>query len=239
MSVFSGEPLPLAPNLKGALKKYGNAYLAAAAVGISASATSDHDSSELTQFHNKLLDYLRRLSSKIDSPIFNPQGGGGSVSMIMLYMDADQGISTAWETLLWGGLIRRDAGFEYNAGVITVTAPGTFLLFFDTAIGDDLFAYETSVLLDSGANSLAYGFGGSVTGAEIQDIGSISNNVPIQLSAGQSVEIQARANGATDILAKGSRLTMIRLDSGFISTGGESGGGGKDVPHTPDITSPL
>lgn len=219
MSVFSGEPLPLA---QGAL-----------------TSISDHDQRELRHFHNRLLDYLRRLSSKIDSPIFNPQGGGGSVSMIMLYMDADQGISTAWETLLWGGLIRRDAGFEYNAGVITVTAPGTFLLFFDTAIGDDLFAYETSVLLDSGANSLAYGFGGSVTGAEIQDIGSISNNVPIQLSAGQSVEIQARANGATDILAKGSRLTMIRLDSGFISTGGESGGGGKDVPHTPDITSPL
>lgn len=114
-SIFSGEPLPIAPRV---------------------------DSNELSVFHRKLLDYLRRLSGILDREIMPDGGGGGPPSadttplIFSAFTDTTQDCGVSAETILvWNTTLRKDSIYDFtdDDGHIQLNRTGHYVVTVDIA----------------------------------------------------------------------------------------------------------
>jgi len=210
--ILSGEPLPLAPSLTG---------------------DSEQDVIELLVFHNKLLDYLRRMTAKLSAPdVFEPPDGGDTttataVESLMLTLSSPFPLSGTPDTIIWDEVQREDTPYSYNAttGVITLVDAGFYVMFVDLYIPGDI--SHTTHLIDGDSNILGYSksyfFGGGAAA-----VFSESSMIPFAAHAGMTVELQVLAASGGDVEEDASRLLVMKLGA-FIGSGGVDPCDGFDV----------
>lgn len=131
-TVFSGEPLPIAPRVPDA---------------------------ELENFHRKLLDYLRRLGAKIDHYL-QPSTPGNEVQCVMCYLDTDKVLGASYAPIVWTDSLRVDAAFSFSAGQVSVTEDGFYLILVDIDVGDNgYFLVEAKIVIGSPDFVPTFGYG--------------------------------------------------------------------------------
>lgn len=123
--LFSGEPLPLAPNITGLVEDDNDRGKASEV--------------ELEVFHRKLLDYIRRLGAKLDNPVFPPGGGSTSANLAMFSARMESNYSpstTSYEGIPWDQETRKDTDtFAHDSGTdphqITLLQEGFYVFLID------------------------------------------------------------------------------------------------------------
>lgn len=207
--LHSGEPLPLAPFLEA--------------------GADDSNVNELSVFHGKLLDYLRRLTAKLSADIFEPPPAAGTtaVESLMLTLSTAFTLSGTPDTIIWDEAQRVDTAYTYNAttGVITLVDAGFYVMFVDIYIPAD--TVHTVRVVGDGSNVLPYGTGYSNGGAAAA-IMSESYMIPFAAAAGMTVEFQVLAASGNDVEEEGSRLLIMKLGA-FTGSGGIDPCGDFDV----------
>lgn len=206
--LLSGEPLPLTPPMFTGRTTFD--------AGVQA---------DLNSFHHKIVDYLRRLTAKLSSSIYNP--GLGSVPVISLILDADEAMAAAYTAIDWDLVVRRDnATYSYATPKITVHQDGLYLLMVD--IGVD--GYNANNLVDlqivSNNGTLSWG------DAHVYIGGSFAVQIPIPLANDDWIQVEIRDALTRNLLAESTRLTMVRIAAG--SGVGSGGGGPSDKPGEPE-----
>lgn len=203
MPLFSGEPLPVAPKEADA---------------------------ERSAFHRKLLDYLRRLTSKLDAfanrePDIPPPAT--NVAAYAGFLINDQQTESLYTAINWEGTLWRDSPYEPQGDKLKVLEPGLYVFNIDLWLLDpggidaqitlgitngDLFFYPT------------FGFGGFAQH-------SFSMTVPLPLLANTSVAVLLKTNipDPQGLKHNGTRMTVLRVRDN--ADGGDGGGGiGWDGP---------
>lgn len=201
-SVFSGEPLPVAP-------RTGNA--------------------ELDAFHRKVLDYLRRLGALLARFVDTTGGGEGtpsdsSLPVISLYIGTDdQDLSGTYNAIGWTNTLWIDEeAFEHSADVVSVVTDGLYLVLCDIETLSGGF-YENSVVLEISKPDGSAVFYPRM-GYGKMDRGTFSLSLTLPLLAGRRVRVLARCPDypETDgIKAEGTRLSIVRLRSSLGTNAGE------------------
>lgn len=179
--IFSGEPLPIQPLIK---------------------------EPELDAFHRKILDYLRRLTAKLDRFVAPPTGTG-NVTVFSAYKDADQTFYEGAESkILWEVELRKDSPFTFEAGSsdIEVTEDGFYILEVDIRSIKNL-PYTVYVRVTDTLPVYAL----SHFTPSVDDTFSIM--VPLVLVAGDviTVSILLEAGGDAFIYADGTRLLITHI----------------------------
>jgi hypothetical protein len=202
--LFSGEPLPLAPNRD--------------------------DDPELAAFHTKLLDYLRRLTQKISaSEVY----GGASVATVETFAAALTGDQTmannAWDGIVWTDPLRRDSYYTHDKDdvgeQITLVNAGLYLMHLDVQTDDPNFSLR---IANGDGDGLAYSLYND--SLELSHTGAIA--CPFFSAAGGIVEAQILfPDAASDVIAGYTRITILYLGT-LDGTGGVPGvdPGGDDGP---------
>jgi hypothetical protein len=111
---------------------------------------------ELAAFHRKLIDYLRRITTKLRFQISSV----GALETFAAGIDGDQTFATAsWEDIEWDEPWRRDASFAHDATSnpeqITLLQSGFYLMLIDVRTDDQ--AFEVRVA-DADGNALEYSY---------------------------------------------------------------------------------
>jgi hypothetical protein len=205
-TLFSGEPLPLAPRV---------------------------GDSEVAAFHRKLLDYLRRLGAKLEQAL-GPGGGGTgvvtTVKHVACYIDDDQDLAGTYTAINWTNTLWIDGdAFEHSAQYISVVNDGMYLILCDVELGDSGYSSADALMLISapdGTEAFYPAFGYSTFG-----FGTNTMAVCVPLIAGRRFEIQIRctlAPAAGQIKKQGTRLTVLRLRDMLDANEGE---GWNDPTH--------
>lgn len=195
--IFSGEPLPIAPAIEDA---------------------------ELSAFHRKVLDYLRRLAGKIDQ--FGDGGGGdgadGNVLVFAAYKDTTDTFSDTTQTPVpWDVVIRKDSIFNFSASsaIIQVTEAGFYVIEVDLMPLKNVLFYAYVSKVDAGGvatDDVDYGDGGfPITGAAVGDQGG-SMMVPLMLDANDRFSIFAKSQtgtGDNTWVTRGCRILVSRISA--------------------------
>lgn len=210
-TIFSGEPLPVAPPIKDP---------------------------ELNAFHRKLIDYLRRLTGKLNQYV--GAGNGLETFVTTIAGEANATLGSDWAPIDWTLDIRKDAVYEHsissNQEQITVLLAGLYIILCDLWLDTGpTFPVSTRVVILDPEGFVEYGF--TELGAE----GSLSMAVPVVLKADKVIRIDAKdSGGGGDFLkTRGCRLTILRValdDSGGTS---DTPGIGWDDDDRPSWLPPL
>lgn len=197
-ALFSGEPLPLSPNVGGA---------------------------ELDKFHRDLLNYLRRLSTKLDSKVSNTSRGAESLNM---FYGNDSTIGTAWTLITWPTIAHVNSLYSVVGGKISVLEQGLYYLDYTLDIQDQdgTDSIESRLQFEDDTGVLGELIYGRTVGLERSHQSSYS----FPLVPGLKVSIEAHSTNAARVLGSGgTRLTMFRLSQSVFlgSYGGGGGGTGK------------
>lgn len=210
-TIFSGEPLPLAPDINGLVR------------------TGEGWSTELDVFHRKLLDYLRRLGAKLNRFV----GAGGAVEAFAGTLSSDQATVVSYTAITWNNSIHLDPVFVNNGNNIQVLVPGLYVLALDLQVADLGFTRGdiAIAIVDSSNNVIFYpefGFGRA-------DLPTYSMTIAMPLLANTRIATQLRVDvaNAAGLLKAGTRLTILRITQD--ATGG--GGIGFDDPDENGIPS--
>lgn len=120
--IFSGEPMPVAPQVK---------------------------EPELASFHYKLLEYLRRLAAKIDANTGTGDPGTGAATLVFgaNLTAAFEYDDSGYIPIVWDNVIRSDTPFSHSAGTITLANTGFYVVELDLMIFKNL-STEVSVRLN-------------------------------------------------------------------------------------------
>lgn len=198
--VISGEPLPVPPEV------------------------SDK---EVGAFFRKLIDYLRRLTAKLQAAI-NNDGSGTAVKTFASWLDeADYSIGASYAGIEWKKDLRIDSPYSHststNPSRITILEDGMYLVLVDVHVTGSNLPVETALKIhnnNTGGDSLAK-FGFSAITVE----GSLSMAIPLPLIANVYLEVLIRGTGGSDTAKyTGSRITILKLQAD--SGGGVNGGTG-------------
>ena len=185
--IYSGEPLPTAPRVKDP---------------------------ELAAFFRKLLDYLRRLTAKLD------QGTGGNtpasrIQSFAARFSTDQNIADVYAAIIWEDEIHVDTCFDHveDSSRVQVLCDGVYLVCVDLEISSDAtFPVEVDlrVIYEGNIGILTYGYG------SISSAGTLSRSIPLTLRAGAEIQVQAKQASTTQqaVLRRGSRITVVKLADG-------------------------
>ena len=184
---FAGEPLPLAPSLKG---------------------MDEAQRTELEAFHSKLLDYLRRLGAKLSSERFSPVASTG-IDTLALALDSNYQLDgSSWQDIKWDLQLRVDNSFSHsitvNPAQITIVQDGYYLILADINL-DDTWLFR---IIDGDGDTLDYG-GHSQSGSL-----TASNNSTVMIATHFHAEqiIRMQLFQSTDSLdANNTRLVILRL----------------------------
>lgn len=194
MSVFSGEPLPVAPNFE-----------------------DEVDVKELNNFHQKLLTHIRRLEIKLSGEEFQTLADiSPMIRVFSGFLNADLTLTapSGWISLDWDTEVRVDTGiFSHSTSSsqdeITILEDGFCLFLCQIGSATDAYVGGTSLLEmrlnESTKNVLDYGFSQSRIHADtltmIVGVNVFENDV-------FTVDVQATTSNYTVDNAK-TRLTII------------------------------
>lgn len=196
-ALFSGEPLPVPPR------------------GMNP---------ETDAFYRKLIDYLRRLSGKIDRYAV----GSGSVDAFVTTIagDSDQALGAgAYEPIEWTLDIHKDSPFGHSISSdqeqITILTSGLYVFLCDLTINvGPTFPVRARLRILAPDGYVKYSL------SEIPAVGTLALTVTVPLVAGTIVQIEAQDAGVTGgnvIEPDGTRLTILRLNN-------DTNGGTSSVP---------
>lgn len=189
--IFSGEPLPIAPAI---------------------------DDAELSAFHRKVLDYLRRLAAKIDQ--FGDNGGDaadGNVLVFAAYKDTEDIFDDTTPTPVpWDVVIRRDSIFNFTApsAIIQVTEAGFYVVEVDLRPFKNLPFFVHVAKVDAGGSEtddIDYSYSGFPI-SNTEHNGSMM--VPMELAANDRISVFAVSTGGTGDNAwvvNGCRILVSRI----------------------------
>lgn len=189
-SIFSGEPLPVAPHV---------------------------DDANVDSFYRKLIDYLRRLSAKLDKVTGGNQGGG-EVSTFAAVSREDQSIDTDYTSFNWTRELHKDPCYDHDESnlpeTIGILCDGFYVIHTD---------YEFTGAVGCLINTDVLVFDGSAEGELDYSLGTItltaanithSRSIPLALRAGSEIEIRAKRTGdPINALKAGTRITVIKLSN--------------------------
>lgn len=181
MTIFSGEPLPIAPKV---------------------------DNPELDSFHRKILDYLRRIGAKLGSSEFPTGGasGGAALDLLSLILDGDQSTSSSWANVTWGTEIRRDTQcFQWSSDTVTVLKEGLYLILLNFKYIFDLTDEFQAKITESTLGDLGYSFASETGGSQCNLF------VPVNLGPNDSFVVKVQDDGPRDLHEDGTRLFIARF----------------------------
>jgi len=194
--IFSGEPLPVPPNMKNP---------------------------EVDAFNRKLIDYLRRLSAKIDR--FTGTGGDaadGNVLVFAAYKTKVQSVSdAAYDPITWDETIRSDTAFTFTPGqaVIQVNETGFYVVEVDLRMFKNVTLNTKLSTTDSGGTvitDIAWGFSQWTPSFPDETMSAI---IPVLLTAGDYISylgFSQAGSGANDTLESGCRILISRISDEMI-----------------------
>lgn len=192
--ILSGEPLPVQPEFKG----------------------DKISVPELNVFFRKLIDYIRRLTGKLDRIVENT--GSGLMPLIFSgYKTADSAVSdSAYSPVTWEAQLRIDEIYVHTppSAVIQVLEDGLYEVEVDLRITDAIATYTKVSIVDSGGTEIstpAYAY--SQFNVD-KDNDTVSFMVPIVLSANDYVSVFVKAEGASGgntLDQTGSRIMIIKF----------------------------
>lgn len=174
---------------------------------------------EVDAYNRKIIDYLRRLSAKLQALL---NGAGSAVECYSAWFDASQTVAAAYATITWNKDLHVDGPYSHSMtvdpGKITVVLDGLYLVCCDLQV--DAAVQGAIKLTNTNTGAVSYvKFGYSNSGAE-----TLSMAIPLPLIAGITIEVQLQDSlGTTTVNTLGSRITILRLSP--LSTGGSTGGG--------------
>lgn len=209
--IFSGEPLPVAP-----------------LVG----------SPEVDAFNRKLLDYLRRLTGKLDGLSLPPPGGGsGNIPTYVGYFTEDQSLEASYAPIDWTTDLWIDDAYAHdtiNPERIQVLSDGLYACFVDIEIAKSGF-YPVDVKIviyhDDGSTTFSPLFGHGLAGTD-----TFSMAVTLPLTANKAIAFFIQAPffpDPTGIKFEGTRLTILKLADNADGGTGEGGIGWDSLPDNP------
>jgi hypothetical protein len=206
-SLFSGEPLPVAPKV---------------------------DSAEISAFHRKLLDYLRRLAGKLDAA---QQDDGsdptsfGQVQAFSAFLDdyhdlssvGTYGTKVEWDQELW-----QDSPFSHSNGVIRMNVDGFYLFNIDLSI--DFVGYVDAILtlaiVDVTGTIIAipdFAYAHATPFSHTMTIG-----LPLPSGTRVALFVKTNIDGAAGLLPTGSRINILRVRNSLDGGDGDPPGVGWD-----------
>jgi hypothetical protein len=190
--IFSGEPLPVPPNLKNP---------------------------EADSFNRKLIDYLRRLSAKIDRFTGGGDGADGNVLVFAAYKSSTQSISdSAFDPITWDEVIRRDSIFTFTPGsaIIEVSETGFYVVEMDIMMFKNVTLELKLSTVDAGGteiDDIDYGY--SEYSPSLPNL-TLSVMIPVELNAGDRISLFGLSQlmaGANDVINSGTRLLISRISA--------------------------
>lgn len=191
--IFSGEPLPVPPNMKNP---------------------------EVDAFNRKLIDYLRRLAAKIDR--FTGTGGDGADGNVLVfaaYKDTEDTFDDTTPTPVpWDVVIRQDSIFTFTApsAIIQVTEAGFYVVEVDLAPFKNLPFFVHVGIVDAGGSEtddIDYSYSGFPISNTNQ---SGSMMVPLELAANDRISVFAvstSATGTNSWVVNGCRILISRIST--------------------------
>lgn len=203
MPLFSGEPLPVAPREPNA---------------------------ERAAFDRKLLDYLRRLSARLDAanePPPDGEMGFGQVEALSCFLTSNHAVSsggTAGALVEWDENLWQDSAFSHSSGNVLINKDGFYIFLIDLAIDFSGFVDATAFfsILDGSGTALAFvefGEGHTVTNTYTMTIG-----LPLPAGTRVGVYLKTNADDAAGLLSTGSRFNAMRLRNTYTGGDGTPGG---------------
>ena len=192
-TIFSGEPLPIAPKV---------------------------DSPELAAFHAKVIDYLRRLGAKLSQYIEGQ--GGAEVETFASYKLVNQANSATLADITWTRDLWKDSPYEHSESTdpesVGILLDGMYVVLVDLEYdASTTFPVEANLVIE---NLSAEGIVNFSLGA-VNAAGTLSRAIPLPLIEGVSIRVQSKDSAGTgNVLARGSRLTVLRVAE--TSSGGSS-----------------
>lgn len=207
-SLFSGEPLPVAPAMRG--------------------GDQSTRLTELEAFHRKLLDYLRRLGARLDQFAANPPEGGGSaatnVQAFAGFLDDDEATTESYSPVNWTRTLWKDTPYSHSnspGAQIEVLVPGLYVISVDLLLLTNGFTNADVFIgfVDNGGALLAYPQFAVGRG----DTPTISLCVSLPLPANTRITVFLKTDSPDSggLLKSGSRITILRVrdnDSGGDSS---------------------
>lgn len=224
--IYSGEPLPIAPRVADP---------------------------ELEAFHRKILDYLRRLTAKLDGSGTGgtgppgPPGASGPLPTLSLYSSLDFFTSSSWVPIEWNQALRHDAVYDHSivqaSYEIKVLENGFYLFFFDLEFNTGVvFPGEARIVITPPGQPPRYV---NMSFGSMYSAGTLSMTVGMPLIQNVAVQIEVRdGGGPADITRaikyRGMRLNVIKV--GVDASGGTSPtnpGSGWGVDPSPPWATPV
>lgn len=208
-SIFSGEPLPLAPASKDA---------------------------ELAAFHRKLLDYLRRLSGQLNAYVGSGGTTPPAPGIVSFASALDNDFAFDFDTVSyveWNFDLHIDAScFRHsttnNPSEIEILQDGVYLICVDMR-QDDLGSQMTAAIeVGLATPNPVYYSASKSTQAQggVGDIHTLNISVPIPIIAGSKLRVGVKVStggGAfAELLKEYTRITIIRIAN-------VANGGGDDI----------
>lgn len=181
-SIFSGEIMPLAPELKDP---------------------------ELNAFHRNLLDYLRRLTGKLSRHV---GGGGGTVETFSAYANEQSlGTGAVVALIPWNNELLKDSTYTHDvdSGVITVSQSGLYIVHCDVQIFKNFAAVFRVAKVDSGGTDISLETYIESTYPSPGVAESVSFMVPLLLDAGESLGVFMAQTDA--YVSPGTRIAVNRI----------------------------
>lgn len=215
--LFSGEPLPVAPNEPNA---------------------------ERAAFDRKLLDYLRRLSAKLaqyvptdggeddpgtDTPVNIPTFSAFNENNQEVVSTGTYGAAVAWERALW-----RDSIYEHTDGnsVITVTEDGFYLIWCDLEVNYSGYtsAQMWLMILDGSGTPIgfpSFGLGYYTTNHCVMTLG-----LPLAADTHIAIYLQTNSDDPAGLVPTGTRINIIRVRTDISGGDNDTPGAGWEPDDT-------
>lgn len=212
MPIFSGEPLPVAPKV---------------------------DNAELDSFHRKVLDYLRRLSAKLDSQALEDDiddpVGFGQVEAFSAFLENFQAVSSSgtygaivvWEQTLW-----QDTPYSVSGGRITINKDGFYIFFIDLNIEFSGFVDAVAVLALIDDMNQVLGVPSFARGHIVPHGYTITIGLPLPAFTRVAVFLKTNIDDPAGLIPSGTRINIIRVRNNI--DGGDSEGPGIGWEPDPD-----
>lgn len=210
--IISGEPLPVAPERKG--------------------------DPESQAYDRKILDYLRRLTAKLQGLLNNNTGALAVYSGIS---ETDV-LTSVLSPIHWGTDTRKDSVYEHdtalNTSEITVLLAGFYVILVDIEVLDGATLPAEAAIYLVGPDDGYVNFSASrITGA-----GTISLSIGVPLPAGAVFEVHVKDSsdptGGGNLGVRGTRITVMRVSQDDTGGTGTPTGTGYDPDTFIDVVMP-
>lgn len=186
------------------------------------------DDPELASFHRKLLDYLRRITTKLSNTEFG--GGGGDVETFAATMTLDFDLgNNVWTDVEWDDPLRMDAFYSHSATTnpeqITLLQAGLYLVLCDLHVEGESEWYMQIANGDDDVLSYSYYMHNSA----VVDFQTGTIACPIFAPANGVIKIQGKAVGNHVCVKEHCRITILYLGT-LAGSGGVPGVAPSDDP---------